>query len=341
MKILSFIIPAYNSQMYLGKCLDSMLVPELLDKLEIIVVNDGSTDHTEEIAEDYRERYPEAVRLISQENKGHGGALNTGCSAATGKYLKAIDADDWIATENLEAFIRLLEACESDVILTHYHTTDIRTGEVRSWRSYPEHFGTEYTFDQIMSNWKSFDRSLTFHGITYKREFYQAYGAALLEHVFYEDHQYATYPCCQAKGVMPFDLFIYEYRIGDVNQSVSEENQCSRLSHTEAVIHGMLQQFLSLPDSKGKSFAAMKIQGLLMSYMTTALLVYPDRKLGRDLAKRMMEFCYNKAPQVTELAEPKYRVFWLMNLCHIRNQTWQRILRSDFYNRLRRNHNFD
>ena len=82
MKILTFVIPAYNSESFLHKCLDSMLVPELLEKLEILVVSDGSTDRTAEIAEGYCVRYPDTVRLISQENKGHGGALNTGCAAA-------------------------------------------------------------------------------------------------------------------------------------------------------------------------------------------------------------------------------------------------------------------
>ena len=78
MKILSFIIPAYNSEQYLDKCVRSMLAPEVLDKLDIIIVNDGSTDATAAVAEKYCAAYPDSVRLISQENKGHGGALNTG-----------------------------------------------------------------------------------------------------------------------------------------------------------------------------------------------------------------------------------------------------------------------
>ena len=124
MKILSFIIPAYNSAAFLDKCLLSMLLPEVLDKLEILIINDGSTDATAEISRKYQDKYPGTVRLISQENKGHGGALNTGCAAASGKYLKAVDADDWIQSESLPEFIRLLEQCESDVVLTHYQLAE-------------------------------------------------------------------------------------------------------------------------------------------------------------------------------------------------------------------------
>ena len=133
MKVLTFIIPAYNSAAYLDRCVSSMLTPEVLEKLEIIIVSDGSTDATEEIALRFCRRYPNTVRLISQENRGHGGALNAGCAEARGKYLKVIDADDWVETQNLPEFVRLLEQCGSDVVLTHYYTIDIGTGEIKNW----------------------------------------------------------------------------------------------------------------------------------------------------------------------------------------------------------------
>jgi len=340
MKILSFIIPSYNSERFLDTCIPSMLVPEVLSKIEILVVNDGSTDGTVSIAEKYCAQYPETVRLISQENKGHGGALNTGCAAATGKYLKVIDADDWILSESLQAYIAALETCESDVVLTHHHTIDIDTGEIKHWRNYPPDFGKAYTFDHIMADWRSFDRSLTFHGITYRTEFYHQFGHPLLEHVFYEDHEYATYPCCYAKSVTPFDLFVYEYRIGDVNQSVSNANQLKRLGHTETVLRRMMEKYRGLPDSAGKQYAAMKTQGLLLSYLTTALLVNPDKKAGRILARQRMAECCENAPEAYQLALRKYQVFELLNRLHIGKSAWDAILSSRLYNRLRGNHDF-
>lgn len=340
MKVLSFVIPAYNSETFLDKCIPSMLHPELLEKLEIIVVNDGSKDSTAEVAQKYCAQYPETVRLISQENKGHGGALNTGCAAAVGKYLKVIDADDWVVTENLPDFLAKLEACDSDVVLTHHHTVDIGTGEIKCWRNYPGEFGRSYTFREIMSDWRSFDRSLTFHGITYRTDFYHKYGHALLEHVFYEDHEYATYPCCYAQSIMPIDLFIYEYRIGDINQSVSNLNQLKRISHTETVLQQMIALHEKLPASDGQKYAAMKIQGLLLSYLTTALLVNPDKKAGRRMAKAQMEACAEKVPEAYGLALPKYRVFCILNRLHINKHIWDRILTSKLYNALRKNHDF-
>ncbi len=341
MKVLSIIIPAYNSEQFLDKCVSSFLAPEVLDKLDIIIVNDGSTDNTVETAEKYCAKYPDSIRLISQENKGHGGALNTGCAAAVGKYLKVIDADDWVETENLPGFIRLLENCESDVVLTHHYTIDVGTGEIKKWKSFPNEFGRSYTMDEIMADWKSFDRSLTFHGITYRTAFYQEYGIHLSEHVFYEDHEYATFPCCYAKTVTPFDLFVYDYRIGDVAQSVSEANQLKRISHTETVLNRMIQEYGKLDcDEGGKAYAAQKTQGLLLSYLTTALLVEPDRKKGRALAKDAVEVFCAGIPENASNARRKYRVFLWMNRLRLTKQAWEKILNSGIYNRLRGNHDF-
>lgn len=341
MKVLSFIIPAYNSEDFLRKCVDSMLVPELLEQLEIIIVNDGSTDETQQIGEAYARRYPDTVRLICQENRGHGGALNAGCAAARGTYLKVIDADDWVMTENLPAYLSALSQCDSDVVLTHHHTIDVTTGERKNWKSFPPAFGTAYSFDQIMASWRSFDRSLTFHGITYRTAFYHQFGGKLLEHFFYEDHEYATFPCCYAKRVLPLDLFLYEYRIGDVTQSVDEANQLNRLSHTEAVLAQMAKKYQILPEAPGKRYAAMKIQGLLLSYLSTALLVDPDKRNGRCNAKREMAYMAQAAPESYALARRKYLVFRLLNDLRVEKGTWDRIAQSRLYNRIRKSHPFD
>lgn len=341
MKILTFVIPAYNSEKYLDKCLTSMMRPELLDEIEIIVVNDGSKDRTPEIAATYCEKYPDTVRLINQENKGHGGALNAGCAAATGKYLKVIDADDWVDTESLPSFIQQLSMCESDVVLTLYHTINISSGEVRSWRCFPEEFGKPITFRDVLKDWKAFDRSLTFHGVTYRTDFYQAYSESLPEHIFYEDHVFATFPCCLAKSITPMDIFVYEYRIGDVDQSVSRVNQVKRHKQTETVLKIMEERYHVMEDSDGRGYVAQKIVALLMSYFSIVLLSDPDRKEGRILAAEQYKQCVVLAPDVAAAMKKKYHIFVLMNRLHFTNDTWERILRSPLYNKLRGNHSFD
>ena len=342
MKVLSLIVPSYNSEKFLDRVIPSFLHPEVIEKLDVIIVNDGSKDATAEIAQHYCGRYPNTVRLISQENKGHGGALNTGCAAAAGKYLKVIDADDWVETGNLPEFVRLLEGCGSDVVLTHHHTVDISTGEIKKWKSYPPQFGRSYTMAEIMGQWKNFDRSLTFHGITYKTEFYHRCGIQLSEHVFYEDHEFATFPCCKAQSITPFDLFIYDYRIGDVQQSVSEENQLKRIGHTETVLRRLVSEFYRQEEisDAGRDYICMKAQGLLMSYLTTTLLVHPDKKLGRKMAKEMMTYFQLELPGTYEKANKQYVVFYAMNRLGVSSRMWNKIIDSDLYRKIRGRHEF-
>lgn len=342
MKILSFIVPSYNCSAFLPKCIESMLHPELLDQIEIIVVNDGSVDHTAAVAEGYVNQYPQTVRLISQENRGHGGALNTGCAAAKGKYLKVIDADDWVETNNLPEFLSLLSHCSSDVVLTHHYTRDISTGEVKHWKSYPQVFGTEYTLEQIMQQPQNFDRSLTFHGITYRTDFYQSLNICLSEKVFYEDHEYATFACCKAASVTPLDLFVYHYRIGDVQQSVSDANQLKRLSHMETVLKRFLAEYKLLPDTNGgRTFFEMKAQGVLLAYITTVMLVEPNRKTGRKLGSDMIEQFRKRLPGAYERSVKQYKIFRLMSFMHLNKATWEKILNSRLYRKLRHSHDFN
>lgn len=342
MKLLSFVIPSYNCSAFLKKCINSMLHPDLLDQLEIIVINDGSSDDTASVAEEFVQKYPGTVRLINQENKGHGGALNTGCAAARGKYLKVIDADDWVETSSLPAFLTFLRNCSSDVVLTHHYTRDISTGEIRKWKSYPSSFEVPYTLEQIMLQPQNFDRSLTFHGITYRTDFYQSQNISLSEKIFYEDHEFATFACCRAASVACLDLFIYHYRIGDVQQSVSDANQLKRLSHMEAVLTRFLTEYTKLPNTNGgRTFFEMKAQGVLLSYITTVMLVEPNRKKGRLMAKTMMIQFRRLLPEAYRRSAKQYQVFRLMNLLHLKKSDWERILHSKLYRQLRHSHDFN
>ena len=338
MKVLTFVIPAYNSEKFLDKGIPTMIQSEIMDKLEIIIVNDGSTDGTPQAAEKYCAQYPDTVRLISQVNKGHGGALNTGCAAAQGKYVKIIDADDWVVTENLPAFIEALENCGSDVVLTHYHTVDISNGEIKGWKCAEGDFGIPMTFDEVLESWREHKWAFTLHGITYKRDFYQNSGYVLPEKVFYEDYDFATFPCCLAQSITPLDLFIYEYRIGDVNQSVSAANQLKRTGHTETVLADMLEKYRQIPYGKGKDYAAEKIQELFLSYLTTVLLINPNKAEGRQMAAAQREKIRLVAPEIIDKAQKKYQLFGLLNQLHISKKTWDSLVHSKVYNLIRKNY---
>ena len=113
MKLLSIVIPTYNTEQYLRRCLDSVLTSEVLPELEVLVVNDGSKDRSPEIAREYEARYPDTVTLIDKENGGHGSTINEGLRAATGKYFRVLDSDDWFDTCNFVKFFAALTMASS------------------------------------------------------------------------------------------------------------------------------------------------------------------------------------------------------------------------------------
>ena len=113
-KILTVVVPTYNAEKYLRDNLESFEIPELMQDLEILIVNDGSTDHSLEIAREYAERYPDTYRVITKENGGHGSGINCGIEYALGTYFKVVDADDWVGREAFVSLVRTLKTSDAD-----------------------------------------------------------------------------------------------------------------------------------------------------------------------------------------------------------------------------------
>jgi len=105
---LSIIIPVYNTAEFIPACLDSVIYPELSD-YEIIIINDGSTDNSPETVQQYVEKHPQLLRMISTENGGLGAARNVGIKAAEGKYLLFLDSDDTLAPGAMPEIMQQLE----------------------------------------------------------------------------------------------------------------------------------------------------------------------------------------------------------------------------------------
>jgi glycosyltransferase involved in cell wall biosynthesis len=103
---ISIIIPVYNTEKYLRQCLNSVVMQTLPD-IEIIVINDGSTDNSQKIIEEYVTRYPQKISLINSANQGPGIARNQGINIANGEYIWFIDSDDWIYKDSAEKMYNL------------------------------------------------------------------------------------------------------------------------------------------------------------------------------------------------------------------------------------------
>lgn len=339
-KIISFIIPSYNVEQYLNICLDSFMIPDLMEQFEVIVVNDGSRDHTAEIADSYVKQYPGTFRLINKENGGHGSAINEGSRAAVGTFIKVIDADDWVVTENLPELFEKLANCDADVVLTPFHMVDMETRKKEIRCMYLSDYQKSYSLEEIMSDWKSFDRCMTFHGIAYRRAFYEAYRHELPEKIFYEDQEYASIPCCHAARIQAFDLFLYQYLVGNTDQSVAAHNQLKRIDHIGQVALNMAGYYAEHSEltKGGKDYLVQKTEGVLLSYYTVSCVVNPNKTEGRRKCRQLHAEIQKKSPDLVQRMKKKYFVYQMFSFMRLTPEGYQRLLDSRLYNLLRKNH---
>ncbi|MBQ2188303.1 MAG: glycosyltransferase [Bacteroidales bacterium] len=125
MKRLSVIVPMYNSAKWLPKCLDSVLNQDVDKKdLEIVCINDGSPDNSEEIAKQYQSEHPDTIVVLTQENQGPSGARNNGMRHATGKYLYFVDPDDYVEPNVFGGLLQKMEGQQLDMLRFNYNIVD-------------------------------------------------------------------------------------------------------------------------------------------------------------------------------------------------------------------------
>lgn len=256
MKLLSVAIPSYNSEAYLSVCVESLLKGG--DEVELLIVNDGSKDRTQEIAEKYQADYPNIVKVINKENGGHGSAVNAGLAAATGLYFKVVDSDDWVQEEAYQAILsslrqfKKMEAEERPQVLVSnyvYEKDGKKNKRIMSYTSlFPENkvFGWAEMGIFLKGNY------MMMHALMYDTEFLRSTGLVLPEHTFYVDNLFASVPLQYAERLFYKNVDFYRYWIGRVDQSVQEGTMIKRLDQQIRVNQLMFDQidFLNLKEPK-------------------------------------------------------------------------------------------
>ena len=284
--IITFVVPAYNSASTIRDCLDSLLKKDLLPHIEILVVNDGSTDDTASIAKEYAAIYP-SIKLVNKENGGHGSAINHAAAIAKGKYFKVIDSDDKVKSDNLSKYVTCLNEASADVVLTNYRTIESQTGYVREYAMHSIDFWQTQSFDDFWSKGRGARHVCNFHGITYKTDFYRSCGTVLSEKISYEDQEYSTLPFAYVKTVHSLDLFLYEYSLGNPGQSMSDENQVKRLAHKEQVLWKLIGGMSPKLTRTAADYFMFKCGELMLGYYMAAMVKNPCRHDGRKAARKL------------------------------------------------------
>ncbi len=240
-KILSIVIPTYNMEAYLRRCLDSVTRSDVPNSLELIVVNDGSTDESLTIMQEYKAKRPDIVTIIDKPNGHYGSCVNAALKVATGKYFRMLDADDWFETEGLIKLLEELKSTNSDAVITlfcmHRHT--------QTYVIVPRNidFQKKYTvFNE--SIWEKQPTSLyTMHAFTYKTSVLKSVKLKLTEGICYTDTEYLLYPLQQVCTISCYNILLYHYDLTRDGQSMNTEVYTKNHSHLAKIILRFFEEF--------------------------------------------------------------------------------------------------
>lgn len=302
MKYITFAIPCYNSEAYMEHAVNTILPGG--EDVEILIVNDGSTDGTAEIGKRLEEQHPGIVKLINKENGGHGDAVNTGLSHAKGKYFKVVDSDDWV---DEEALLKILETIKGfveaeaqvDMIVANYVYEKVGMEHKKVI-----HYRNVLPQDQIF-RWDDIgmfhlDQYILMHSVIYRTEMLKLCQLRLPKHTFYVDNIYVYYPLPYVKKIYYLDVNFYRYYIGREDQSVNEKVMIGRLDQQIFVTKTMIDmyQMKQIPNKKLRNY----MTNYLAIMMTVSSILCIRSKKEENLEKKKELWKYLKSRQ--------YGVYW-------------------------------
>lgn len=244
-KLLSVIVPAYNAEKYIRTALDSFCMEEILDDIEILVINDGSTDQTGAVAAEYQARFPGTFRVITKPNGGHGSGINAGILLARGKYFKVVDSDDWVDREPFCRLVDYLRDSEADIVWSgFYWVYEDEKVPMDSWRKRAEmlcpfegvEYGRTYVFDGIAEK-----LYIKMHNMTIRTRILQENKIRVDEKCYYVDTEYTIFPIPHVSTAAFIDEFVYMYRIGRNGQSMSREKMQKNEENMKRVLKSLLR----------------------------------------------------------------------------------------------------
>lgn len=273
--ILSVIIPSYNVSLYLRNTVYSLLDHRNAGKIEVLIVNDGSKDDTAKIGKELVKKYMvgkhEIVKLIDKENGGHGSTINVGIKKARGKYVKVVDGDDTVDSEEFAKLIDILEFEDSDIVLNNYIEDFAKDNYAHLMKIYT-HLkpGIKYKFDDLcypQYGFTSWGPILSCS--SYKTEMLNKSGYKLLEKTFYVDMQLNTYVAILCDTITYYDLNIYRYFLGRDGQSIAKSSYKRNYKHHENVCFAMLDAYYETFDNISSNKQRYIKNNLLIPMLST------------------------------------------------------------------------
>lgn len=300
--VITYCVPCYNSAEYMDHCISSLLTGS--SDIEIIIVNDGSTkDNTAEKADEWAAKHPDIIKVIHQENKGHGGAVMAGLRAASGVYYRVVDSDDWLSQDAANILLSKLRrfiatGSPVDLVITNYvyeHTSTGTRKVIHYKGAMPQN--KIFTWDQL--GFFGPGQNILMHSTTFRTQVLRDSGVELPEHTFYVDNIYVYVPLPNVQTLYYLPVDLYRYFIGRDDQSVNESVQISRLDQQMRVTRIMVEAH-KLPDGVGNKKLAKymtRYLGLIVSASSMFALLKGDQD-GLEERRKMWQHIDSVDPQL-------------------------------------------
>ena len=270
-------------------CIETLLPAG--EEAEIILINDGSVDRTADICDTYAATYPTIIKVIHQENGGHGEGVNQGIRNATGLYFKVVDSDDWLDVPSMQKMIKQLYIFAQsenpvDLFMCNYiyeHAIDNTSTPMRYTNAVPQ--------NQIFT-WKDCKRFhisqyILMHSVVYRTELLRDCSLVLPKHTFYVDNLFVYHPFPFVKSIYYMNIDLYRYFIGRKDQSVNESIMVKRVSQQIKITKLMLEShdLLEVKSTQPK-LAKYMINYLSMMFSISSILLLIDNKPESNIAHK-------------------------------------------------------
>lgn len=278
-KVLSIVVPTYNMEHLLSRCLDSFIVAEeFVNMLEVIVVNDGSKDNSLQIASTYASNYPDTFVVIDKPNGNYGSCINAALRIASGKYFRICDADDLYETDNLEDYISYLKCIDSDKVYTPYKTLYV-DGRVKKELRVPDWIQDDIlTYEDFSWNNAELLKFRAMHAMAIKTSLLRDNNYYQTEGISYTDTQFVFYSDLYSQNFSFWHRPIYNYYLGRDGQTMSSESVIRShqqfFMNAERLINDFIALEVPVSDSK-KELLIDSITTLLTIYITTLFCYMP------------------------------------------------------------------
>lgn len=293
-KILTIVIPSYNTEKFVDKNIVTFIASKYFDNLDIIFVNDGSKDNTAKVVQKYVDLYPQSIRLVNKENGGHGSTINVGIQEAKGKYFKVVDGDDYVDTVELDKLLTEIRDINVDVVMANFNFVSAVTGEKRlQTPDYSVIAKSDFVerrkilpLEDVLPKVQG-----CFHINYYRTDLLKENKEIKLsEHTFYEDTEYYLFPMAYAKTIYVSDCNVYQYLVDQATQSCSAENFQRRVDEHGKVMLGLAKFYSRHFGNAHRNVKDYAVRSIAMHVLTQYAIHVSFKENYRLHAKCMKDF---------------------------------------------------